>query len=161
MRLIYSAILVLLLTPVLHAAPKEAIKPTRWNLGSKSLGIGANIGVPFGVNIKYWVNNDFAVAGAFGHFNKRADSHIDALWHFHDVLAKPEKGRLPLYLGLGVKTRNEKPTFAGIRLVGGVAYMLSRLPVEIFFEVAPVIRFLPDSGGSFDGAIGFHYYFLP
>ncbi len=118
------------------------------------------MGVPFGAAAKYWLDGRNAVQAAFGVSEGNADYHVDALRHFDSVLPRgKEGGRIPLYAGLGVKGKSEKPTFVGLRFVGGVACFLKRHPVELFAEVAPVLRLAPNEGASFDGGVGARWYF--
>lgn len=118
------------------------------------------LGVPFGVTAKYWTNARDAVQAAFGVSDGNADFHVDALRHFDAVLPRSkEGGRIPLYAGLGVKLKSENRTFFGLRFVGGLACFLRNRPIELFMEVAPVLRLAPDEGAAVDGGVGARWYF--
>lgn len=123
------------------------------------LGAGVYIGVPFGVTGKYWIDPRVAAAAALGVQGDDLDFHADVLGHLHGILPEPARGRLPLYLGLGFKAKDQKDALFGLRFVGGASYILPEHPLEIFAELAPVLRFAPSLGSNLDGGVGLRYYF--
>lgn len=122
-------------------------------------GAGAILGVPFGATVKYWLDDKWAAQGAVGVSDGDLTTSADLLKNFDDVLPRKRAGRLPLYAGLGLKLKSESRTFAGFRIVGGVSLFSAKEPLEIFAEIAPVIRFAPSEGAAFDGAVGARWYF--
>lgn len=127
---------------------------------NEKFGAGVVAGVPFGVTAKYWIDPVWAVQSHMGVSDGDFTMSADLLKNFNDALPRKVKGtRIPLYAGLGLKLKTESRTFAGIRFVGGVSMFHSTKPYEFFAEVAPVLRFAPSEGGTFDGAVGFRRYF--
>lgn len=126
--------------------------------GQEKLGLGVIMGVPFGLSGKYWVNPRYAAQAAVGISDYNLVVSGDFLRHFYDVLPRKSEGRLPLYAGMGMKLKTETRTFFGLRFVGGIAFFHSRLPMDFFAEIAPVLRLAPNEGAAFDGGVGVRYY---
>jgi len=124
------------------------------------LGVGAVLGVPFGVTAKYALDSVYAVQSHLGVSDGDFTMNADLLRNFDKILPRKVPGtRIPLYAGLGLKVKSERETFVGIRFVGGVSMFHSTKPYEFFAEVAPVLRLAPNVDGAFDGAVGFRRYF--
>lgn len=136
------------------AAPLHAYQPR-----SGSFGFGPTIGVPFGGSAKYWFNSRNAADLALGADDGNLHVHADIITHLNDAFPQPSKGYLPLYMGLGFTLKDEHDAFFGIRFLGGVSYFLPDNPLEIFAEVAPILRLAPDLGSAVDGGVGVRYYF--
>ncbi len=129
---------------------------------SKGFGIGIILGEPTGISGKLWVSNKRAFdAGLAWSFVKEGSIHIhvDHLWHIFDVF-KTEH-RIPLYVGIGgrVKFASKEDARVGVRIVGGVDFLLDSAPLDIFFELAPVVDLVPATQGSLNGGIGARYFF--
>jgi len=129
----------------------------------KNFGIGIILGEPTGLSGKYWISEDkafdAALAYSFLEDNKSLAFHADYLYHLDGVIDRHYK--MPLYYGFGVRFRlreNQQNTF-GVRGVIGLNVYLREAPVDIFFEVAPAFRLLPDTNIDFDIAIGARYFF--
>lgn len=122
-------------------------------------GIGVMIGEPTGLTLKSWMNskNAFDVGLAWSLSGKDAiHLHADYLWHsWLDV----EKGSLALYYGLGGRAVFTDDAFIGLRIPVGLNYLAPDAPVGFFFEVVPIVDFLPDTDADANGAIGIRYYF--
>jgi hypothetical protein len=145
-----NALLAVLLAAV--AVPASA--------ADEKLGVGAVLGVPFGVTAKYWIDKVYAVQSHLGVSDGDFTLDADFLKNFNDALPRKRPGlRMPLYAGIGLKLKTETDTFVGVRFVGGVSLFHSTNPYEFFAEVAPVLRLAPREGGAFDGAVGFRRYF--
>lgn len=143
-------ILAVMLAAVVPARAAEAPK----------LGVGAVLGVPFGVTAKYMIDPAYAVQSHLGVSDGDFTMNVDALQNFDKILPRKIPGTsMPLYAGLGLKLKTERETFFGIRFVGGVSLRHSSKPFEFFAEVAPVLRLAPREGGAFDGAVGVRRYF--
>lgn len=147
-----QALVLFLLVAAGSAAPLRAAE-------QKKLGAGVILGVPFGLTGKYWFDPRYAVQAAVGASEGNLVVSGDYLMHFDDVLPKKREGRLPLYAGVGVKLKTESRFFFGLRFVGGIAFFHSRQPLELFAEIAPVVRLAPSEGAAFDGGVGIRYYF--
>lgn len=129
----------------------------------KNFGIGIILGEPTGLSGKYWISEDkafdAALAYSFLDDNKSLAFHADYLYHLNGIIDRHYK--MPLYYGFGVRfrLRENKDNSFGVRGVIGLIVYLREAPVDIFFEVAPVFRLLPNTNIDFDIAIGARYFF--
>jgi len=127
-------------------------------------GAGAYIGSPTGLTGKYWLSDSRALDGALawkeGDEN-RFEIAVDHLWHYAFITNPSIDGRLPFYFGLGLRVLAGDDSEAGLRLPLGVSFLCKDVPVEFFAEIAPVVRFAPDTGAGIDGGVGVRYYFKP
>jgi hypothetical protein len=124
-----------------------------------SFGVGAFLGVPFGGSFKYMITRDHAVDLTLGAEAGDFDVNMDVLTHLRDLLPQPSRGKLAPYLGLGIKIKDQHSTLFGFRFQGGLSYLVPKVPVEIFGEVAPVLEVTPDVDGRVEGGVGVRYYF--
>ncbi len=123
------------------------------------LGAGVILGVPFGATAKCWLSDRHAVQSALGVSDGDLTVSADVLHNFNDLLPRKHAGRLPVYVGLGLKYKAERKTFLGLRFVGGVSLFQTKKSLEFFAEVAPVLRLAPNEGAAFDGGVGVRRYF--
>ncbi len=146
----------ILVTPAGLAAQVSRIDPGDW-------GIGAILGEPTAVNIKYWVmwNTafDFGAGWAWGgkgYFT----GYFDYIWHNFDFFEKIGSGDLPVYFGVGGRFVIEGDDVRlGLRIPIGVEYIMYNRPLSFFVEIVPIFDFTPDTGGTLNGGIGFRYMF--
>jgi hypothetical protein len=125
-------------------------------------GLGAMFGAPTGLSVKYWVGNTTALDGGMAwHFgdDARFQIHADHLWHINVPSMNVPNGRLPVYVGAGLRVLAGDHPEAGIRIPVGLSYLVANAPVEVFAEIVPIVEFAPDSSGELDGAVGVRYYF--
>ena len=129
---------------------------------ARDFGVGAILGSPTGFSLKYWLTDTTAVDGAFAwHFgdHNRFQFHADHLWHIRLPEVNVPDGRLPFYVGAGLRVISGPDAEAGVRIPLGLSYLLSKAPLEFFAEIVPVIDFAPDTEADLDGGIGVRYYF--
>jgi len=127
----------------------------------KKFGVGIILGEPTGLIMKYWTSSTtaFDIAGSWS-FSGEDSFHIHADYLFHSFnLFKVEKGRLPLYYGIGARLSLKDETWFGIRIPVGLSYMFDKTPFDIFAEIGPVMDVVPDTKLHVTGFIGFRYYF--
>lgn len=129
-----------------------------WAQKTGDFGAGVILGNPTGATAKLWLNDSQALDAGLG-FSSELAIYGDYLWHSWKVLPQPSEGRLPAYLGLGLQLRTFHPNELGLRAVAGVAYWLPRNPVELFFEIVPVLRLSRGEGVGLGAGIGLRYYF--
>ena len=128
----------------------------------RGFGAGILIGEPTGFSFKGWTSSINAVdAGLAWSFTHETTFHLhaDYLWHAFNVFKTTE--RLPLYYGIGgrIKTgRNEDARF-GARMVVGIDYLFRDAPVDIFFEIAPILDFTPSTELQGNAGIGARFWF--
>jgi hypothetical protein len=126
-------------------------------------GLGVIFGEPTGVSLKYFTTDTIAIDGGLGwSFHNDTDLHLhaDVLWHKFDLFPV-EEGKLPLYFGVGARFKieeNDDDRF-GIRFPIGISYMFEHLPMDVFFEVAPILDLAPETEGGFTAGIGCRWWF--
>ena len=129
--------------------------------GQGRFGVGMVFGEPTGVAWKYRMNNSNAVDGAIGFEpNNNLRVHADYLWQSHPF----DERRLSVHYGLGAAfgdTHRESDRDMGFaaRGVVGLTYLVSNSPIDMFFEVAPLMIFTPDPGSDLDIGLGGRFYF--
>lgn len=124
-------------------------------------GAGIILGEPTGLSFKYWVSSrtglDFGAAWSFG----REDSfhlHGDFLIHNFNLF-KVKKGKLSLYYGIGGRIKVENRNRIGVRIPVGIVYLIKKAPIDIFFELAPLLDLAPATEFGLNGGVGLRYYF--
>jgi hypothetical protein len=124
----------------------------------QDLGLGPELGQPFGVTAKYWLTSTTAVDAFMGyHFNHNFDVHADYLWHSFSSF-DVQSGRLPFYAGAGARMNLGGDSDLGVRLPFGASYLFPTDPLELFVEIAPVVKLIGGLGLDVDGAIGVRVY---
>ena len=129
----------------------------------RSLGLGIMVGDPSGLNLKSWTGRrtafDVGLAWSFVG-NSSLQIHADLLFHEFGQF-RPRRGRLGLYYGLGgrVKTTKDEETILSVRIPLGLTYIFERAPLDLFFELVPLLDLTPETRGDVQGAIGIRYYF--
>lgn len=124
--------------------------------------VGILLGEPTGLSAKLWTTwntaFDLGVAWSFGD-GGNFHLHADYLFHnfdFFDV----DSGSLPIYVGIGGRVRLEDDdSRVGLRVALGLEYILENNPFSFFFEVAPIVDFLPETEADVNGGIGVRYIF--
>lgn len=147
---------VLFCTPALNA-----------QTSSGDLGIGFILGEPTGLSAKMWTggNNalDAGLSWSFGS-NSALHFHADYLIHRFDLI-HVDSGRLPFYYGIGGRVRlqenalGESRNRIGVRIPVGLSYDFPNDPLEVFFEIVPVLDLAPSTNFGGGGGIGMRYYF--
>lgn len=125
------------------------------------LGLGVILGQPTGVSFKAWTTRnqafDAAVAWAF---DREEAVHVHADYLFHNFrLFRVEDGDLVLYYGIGGRIKAESRTRIGIRIPIGLSYLFEDAPVEIFFELGPIMDLAPSTLFRMSTGVGVRYYF--
>lgn len=129
----------------------------------KGFGLGVIIGEPTGISGKYWLNEtnalDFGLAYSFVNDKSAGSLHSDYLFHLPHLI-KSELN-LPFYYGFGGRIRfnSQNKNTIGARGVAGIMWIPASLPIDTFFEIAPVFNLFPETSLHLDLAIGGRYYF--
>jgi hypothetical protein len=82
----------------------------------------------------------------------------DYVWYNYNAIAV-SKGRLPFYYGPGVWTSVANDAGVGIRFALGLEYQFATAPFDIFLEIAPGIRVIPNTNGYVSSGLGGRFYF--
>ncbi len=127
----------------------------------QNFGLGFMLGEPTGISFKKWTGSKTAIDGAVAWSFSGQNSlhlHADYLVHRFDLI-KVEKGRLPLYFGIGARLKLGDPTRFGVRIPVGVCYIFEEASLDIFFELVPIFDLAPATDFDIAGSIGVRYYF--
>jgi hypothetical protein len=127
----------------------------------RGFGLGIILGEPTGVSFKSWVGRrealDVAVAWSF---DGEGAVHLHADYLFHNFrLFRAEKGQFVLYYGIGARVKTANKTQVGIRIPLGLSYLFESDPVEIFFELGPIMNVTPSTLFRMTTGVGVRYYF--
>lgn len=124
-------------------------------------GIGVILGEPTGISGKMWMSQTTALAGAAA-WSFSGDAavhlHLDYIFHSFDVI-KVDKGRLPIYYGIGGRIKLADESKFGIRIPVGLDYLFKDAPLDLFLEVVPMLELAPDTEFDLNGGIGIRYFF--
>jgi hypothetical protein len=129
---------------------------------AKNFGLGLSLGEPSGLNAKYWLSETTAIDGglawAFGN-ETSIQAHADFLIHNRTLLRVNEEP-LMLYYGAGTRLKfDAKDTLFGIRVPVGLSYEFQEEPIDLSFEVAPILNLAPRTSVSINvGVIGRYYF---
>ena len=75
-------------------------------------------------------------------------------------LAEADVGRMLFYAGIGGRVKAEEDdSRIGVRVPLGLDYVFAGPPLDVFFEVAPVLDVAPGTDFRVNGGIGIRYYF--
>jgi hypothetical protein len=124
-------------------------------------GLGVLFGEPTGIGLKYWMGSRTAIDGGIAWSFSGDDSlhiHLDYLIHNFNLF-KVKKGKLALYYGIGGRFKDEEESRIGIRIPVGIDYISGDVPMDIFFELAPVLDFMPGTEFDLMGCLGIRYFF--
>lgn len=135
------------------------------------LGVGIILGEPTGLSAKYYLADDRAldVAVGFAFVGRGPHVHADYLWHPW-VLESKDSFVLPAYVGVGFRVLardagggEEDHLRLGPRGVGGILFDFTRVPLDVFVEVAAVLDYRTKGDSTFGFGInagaGVRYYF--
>jgi hypothetical protein len=134
---------------------------------SRGFGLGVIVGEPTGLSAKLWQSRstalDFGAAWSFVD-DSAFHLHVDILVHRFDVI-QVDSGKLPLYYGVGGRAkfskndRGNQDAHVGIRFPVGLDYLFAREPLDLFFEIVPILDIAPETDVSLNASLGFRYWF--
>ncbi len=135
--------------------------PTTLKAQDSGIGLGIILGEPTGVSLKSWIGMreafDIAVAWSF---EGEGAIHVHADYLFHNFrLFNVEKGDLVFYYGIGARVKTVNKTQVGIRVPLGLSYLFAKDPLEIFFELGPIMNVTPKTLFRMTTGVGIRYYF--
>lgn len=138
----------------------------------RGFGLGVMLGEPSGISGKFWVSKRSAIDFGFGlsvggdriayHGNNdftRVHLHMDYLYHFFDVIKASLE--VPVYFGTGPRFNfaGDYGSSFGWRGVAGIAWLVQKLPIDIFVEAVPVFQVGHKTGLGIEGGVGVRYFF--
>lgn len=155
---------ILILTLLLLAGPASA-----------RFGLGVMVGEPTGLNAKLGLADNRALDAGLAwslQDNKDMHLHVDYLFHNNTALkGSGVKGKLALYYGIGGRlqlrddnNRNDRDDDddddrIGVRIPLGISWAPPQTPIDLFFELAPIVDLVPDTGMDINGGLGIRFWF--
>jgi hypothetical protein len=149
---------------------------------NKTFGLGLEMGAPTGVNGKYFLSDtgalDFGIGWIYRHYYYGDGLHLYLNYLWHPVsLASTSALELPLYIGIGGRFWDfdycrgsicGRGTAVGVRVPVGISLDFNRTPLDIFFQLVPVVDFIANdyyrrfgdrSHVGIDASVGIRYWF--
>jgi hypothetical protein len=124
---------------------------------NNGFGLGVILGEPTGLSCKLWRDNSAAIDGAAAwSFDKKDALYLHADYLFHNFSLV--KSNIPVYYGIGGRVKFEEKSKAGVRIPFGIDFMLTEVPLDIFFELVPLFDLVRTTGFGVNGGIGIRYY---
>lgn len=154
------------------------ISPTAYSY-DESFGVGAILGDPTGISVKYLIN-DIRIDAALSYNNDELIIYSDYLKHFQGRLGKQNAfvSALTPYIGAGpvlafrdehkhhhdndfVDDDEDDDWALGVRVPVGIEWMNpeKKLPIGIGVEVVPGLEIVPETEGFFQAGLTARYYF--
>jgi hypothetical protein len=126
----------------------------------RDFGLGVIVGEPTGLSFKKWMTKTAAIdaAAAWSFVDDSFHIHADYLLHSFSVF-KVERGKLLVYYGLGGRISTEAELRVGIRVPAGLSYTFENSPLDIFFEIGPILDLTPATEFRLTGGLGIRYFF--
>lgn len=152
------------------AAPARAEDSGARGTDKGTFGVGIIVGEPVGITFKLYLTDDRAIQAAVGSafIGGGLQLHGDYVFHPY-ILQNRDSFVLPFYVGPGLRLieyNNGRDTNAfafGVRGVVGLLFDFKDVPLDTFFELAPVLEYKFSSGAgfqlSFNAGAGIRYYF--
>lgn len=130
---------------------------------SYGFGLGIMVGEPTGLSGKLWLSGTTALdMGAAWSIDSNSgfQGQVDYVWHKFDLI-KVDKGKLPLYYGIGgrFKAWENSDDAVGVRIPVGLNYLFESSRFDIFFELVPTLDLTPSTDFDFNGALGGRFFF--
>ena len=137
------------------------IIPVHLTAQDSGTGLGIILGEPTGISLKSWVGRreafDIAVAWSF---EGEGAIHIHADYLLHNFRSfRIQKGDLVFYYGIGARVKTVDKTQFGVRFPFGLSYFFEGDPLEIFFELGPIMNLSPKTRFRMTTCVGIRYFF--
>jgi hypothetical protein len=136
----------------------------------RSFGLGLILGEPTGLSVKGFVHNDHAIQAHMSWDFTDEGFALLVDYVFHLQLLSKAAVWLDFTVGAGGKLvvrdddddrrKDDDGDIAlGARIPLGLSLRLKKVPLEIFIEVAPGIRLVPETDPDIDGGLGLRWFF--
>jgi hypothetical protein len=127
----------------------------------RGFGLGIIVDDPTGISTKLWIGKSTAIDAEVAWSHDDDDFlylHGDFL--FHDQhLSEEVKGKFLTYYGIGAKVEFADSNKAGLRIPLGINYIFPKAPLDVFFEIVPLLDLVPATEGDLKAAIGIRFVF--
>jgi len=135
-----------------------------------NFGVGFALGDPSGISAKIPTSEMNAINLVMGYDVDPApgdgdccnDGRLyvggDYVWYNYNLIPV-SVGKLPLYYGPGVWASIANNSSIGIRAVLGLEYQFANAPFDMFLEIGPGIRIVPNTSGDVSAGLGARFFF--
>jgi hypothetical protein len=120
-------------------------------------GLGVVLGEPTGITARFMRGgNNFQAHAAWSFSGDGALQLNGDYLRSGKIDTEP---MMPFYFGLGVMVKFAKKSEMGLRFPIGLNHFFKSDPFEIFGEIVPIFRLVPDTSFKLGGGVGIRYYF--
>jgi len=169
-------VMLLLLAISVPASARDAVSP---RIGSgRRLGIGAGLGSPMSLNVKYLLdqNTAFDAGVILSRYYGGVGVHGDLLFNLADLAPNAEPVDIPLYVGVGLELGtwrtgggyywdpwgrrvyySRQDVNLALRVPLGLALWLHSVPLEVYTEIGPMVWMFSPVVDVF-ATLGVRYY---
>ena len=127
----------------------------------RGFGLGIIVDDPTGISTKLWIGKSTAIDAEIAWSHDGDDFfylHGDFL--FHDQhFSQDVKGKFLTYYGIGAKVEFADSNKVGLRIPLGINYIFPKAPLDVFFEIVPLLDLVPATEGDLKAAIGIRFVF--
>ncbi|MCJ7578302.1 MAG: hypothetical protein MUO91_07610 [candidate division Zixibacteria bacterium] len=127
----------------------------------KGFGLGIIVDEPTGITTNLWIGKSSAIDAEVAWSQDEDDFlylHGDFLFHnLH--LSQEVKGKFLTYYGIGVKVEFADSNKVGLRIPLGIDYIFPKAPLDVFFEVVPLLELVPATESDLKAAVGIRFVF--
>ncbi len=131
----------------------------------RGVGIGVIVGDPTGISAKIWTAQSTALQFAVAwrtrdpFLGTRVGFSGDYVWHSFDAIRSNE--RFPVFYGVGgaIASGGAFESALGVRGVVGIDWISRRAPIDVFFQVTPVLVLSPSTDMEIGAGVGMRYFF--
>ncbi len=131
----------------------------------KNLGVGIILGSPTGLSANYYTSSSTSIDVALSFsLGQKMILHINKLWLYNRGL-NLDGFVADWFWGVGGRLKNindnsnNPETQMGPRVVIGLNKFITKIPIQLFGELALTMNIIPETTASFDFGIGARYYF--
>lgn len=146
-----------------------ALSYTSSQAANKGFGLGVIVGDPTGISGKLQLTDRQAITGAVAwSFRGKTTLHIHGDYLLYHDLSGNVKGELKqnlktmrpyFHYGIGGRLRDEAEDKISIRFPLGITGQFNNAPVDLFFEIVPLLDLTPATEFDLNIAIGSRFYF--
>ncbi len=130
------------------------------------IGLGIILGEPSGLSFKAHLDDRhaFDLALDFSFLDEALHVHGDYLVHFPEWMRGVRGGYWRPYVGLGAKVRivdhkGRSGDGLSVRIPFGLSWSPKGPPIDVFLEIVPGLKLLPETDPDFDAGLGVRWWF--
>ena len=127
----------------------------------KGFGLGIIVDDPTGISTKLWTGKSTAFdAEVAWSYDQDEFLYLHGDFLFHNLhLSKEVKGKFLTYYGIGGRVEFADSNKVGLRIPLGINYIFPKSPLDVFFEIVPLLDLVPETESDLNVAIGIRFVF--